>query len=133
SETTKESKNRVVAVGTKVKPTNNEKPSPADDSSGSNGSQSDNDSKDDSEDVSANADDSANRKFQATVTAYSANCNGCTGKTATGYDLTAHPDAKVVAVDPNVIPLGSRVWVEGYGEAVARDTGGDINGKRIDI
>ncbi len=40
---------------------------------------------------------------------------------------------KVIAVDPKVIPLGSKVWVEGYGEAIAGDTGGAIKGNRIDV
>jgi len=39
----------------------------------------------------------------------------------------------VVAVDPRVIRLGSRLYVEGYGFAVAGDTGGSIKGKRIDL
>ena len=39
----------------------------------------------------------------------------------------------VVAVDPRVIPLGSRVYVPGYGVALAADTGGAIKGKRIDL
>ena len=39
----------------------------------------------------------------------------------------------VVAVDPSVIKLGARVHVEGYGEAVAGDTGGAIRGNRIDL
>jgi uncharacterized protein YabE (DUF348 family) len=39
----------------------------------------------------------------------------------------------VVAVDPRVIPLGSQVFVPGYGVAIAADTGGDIKGKRIDL
>ena len=38
-----------------------------------------------------------------------------------------------VSVDPNVIPLGTEVYVEGYGYAVADDTGGDIVGHRIDV
>src|SRR5699024_7771167 len=68
------------------------------------------------------------------ATAYTANCDtGCTGITATGIDLNSNPNKKVVAVDPSVIPLGSKVHVEGYGEAIAGDTGGAINGNRIDI
>ncbi|MGF9964040.1 SH3 domain-containing protein [Bacillus rhizoplanae] len=53
--------------------------------------------------------------------------------TAMGHDLTANPNMKMVAVDPKVIPLGSKIWVEGYGEAIAGDTGGAIKGKRIDV
>ncbi|MBI4277169.1 MAG: G5 domain-containing protein [Armatimonadetes bacterium] len=39
----------------------------------------------------------------------------------------------VVAVDPRVIPLKSRLFIEGYGFAVAEDTGGSIKGQRIDL
>jgi len=39
----------------------------------------------------------------------------------------------IVAVDPHVIPLGTRVFIPGYGTALAADTGGDINGARIDL
>ncbi|NWK71584.1 SH3 domain-containing protein [Bacillus paramycoides] len=53
--------------------------------------------------------------------------------TAMGHDLTANPNMKMIAVDPKVIPLGSKVWVEGYGEAIAGDTGGAIKGNRIDV
>lgn len=39
----------------------------------------------------------------------------------------------VAAVDPNVIPMGTRLWVEGYGEAIAEDQGSAIKGNRIDL
>jgi 3D (Asp-Asp-Asp) domain-containing protein len=39
----------------------------------------------------------------------------------------------VVAVDPAVIPLGSHVYIEGYGHAVAGDIGGAIKARRIDL
>ncbi|GAE45476.1 cell wall-binding protein [Mesobacillus boroniphilus JCM 21738] len=58
------------------------------------------------------------------ATAYTANCTGCSGITKTGVDLKANPNAKVIAVDPTVIPLGSKVYVEGYGYATAEDIGG---------
>ncbi len=34
-------------------------------------------------------------------------------------------------MDPNVIPLGSVLYIEGYGEAIEADTGGDIKGQRV--
>ncbi|MCM3088919.1 Uncharacterized conserved protein YabE, contains G5 and tandem DUF348 domains [Bhargavaea ginsengi] len=73
------------------------------------------------------------KEFYVTATAYTASCNGCSGITATGINLKANPGAKVIAVDPRVIPLGSKVWVEGYGTAIAGDTGGAIKGNKIDI
>jgi 3D (Asp-Asp-Asp) domain-containing protein len=53
--------------------------------------------------------------------------------TAMGYNIRENPNMKLIAVDPSVIPLGSRVWVEGYGEAIAGDTGGAIKGHKIDV
>lgn len=67
------------------------------------------------------------------ATAYTANCTGCRGITAYGINLKENRHAKVISVDPNVIPLGTRVWVEGYGYAIAGDTGGAIQGKTIDL
>lgn len=68
-----------------------------------------------------------------TATAYTASCEGCSGVTRTGIDLNENPEADVVAVDPDVIPLGSTVEVKGHGEFLAADTGGAINGQKIDI
>ncbi|EON73774.1 LysM peptidoglycan-binding and 3D domain-containing protein [Lysinibacillus sphaericus] len=67
------------------------------------------------------------------ATAYTAYCEGCSGITANGTDIRSNPGLKVIAVDPRVIPLGTKVWVEGYGEAIAADTGGAIKGNKIDV
>jgi 3D (Asp-Asp-Asp) domain-containing protein len=69
------------------------------------------------------------KQIQAKVTAYTPFDAGCNGITATG--TTAKKG--VIAVDPNVIPLGTRVYIPGYGVAVAQDTGGAIKGNRIDV
>lgn len=56
------------------------------------------------------------------------------GVTATGTVPVRNPDGiSTIAVDPRVIPLGSLVYVEGYGKAVAADTGGAIKGNIIDV
>ncbi|MFZ2464265.1 MAG: ubiquitin-like domain-containing protein [Caldibacillus thermoamylovorans] len=73
------------------------------------------------------------KEFYVSSTAYTASCNGCSGKTAIGIDLHANPGAKIIAVDPSVIPLGTKVYVEGYGYAVAADTGTRIKGNKIDV
>lgn len=39
----------------------------------------------------------------------------------------------VAAVDPKIIPMGTKLWVEGYGEAIAVDQGSAIKGNRIDL
>ncbi|MEQ7215015.1 3D domain-containing protein [Enterococcus asini] len=67
-------------------------------------------------------------------TAYSsdpADALGGGSVTATGQNLLTNPMA--VAVDPSVIPLGTRLYVEGYGEAYAVDTGSAIQGNIIDV
>ena len=71
--------------------------------------------------------------LEMSATAYdpSPRCNGrgSHGRTRTGARATYG----VVAVDPRVIPLGSIVFVEGYGLALACDTGSAIKGNRIDL
>ncbi len=79
------------------------------------------------------ANKTASKEIIVEASAYTASCEGCSGITATGMNLKANPNAKVISVDPAVIPLGSKVYVEGYGEAIAGDTGGAIKGKRIDV
>ena len=73
------------------------------------------------------------KEFFVSSTAYTAHCNGCSGHTATGINLKSNPNVKVIAVDPSVIPLGTKVYVEGYGYAIAADTGSAINGYKIDV
>lgn len=63
------------------------------------------------------------------ATAYTADCSGCSGVTASGRPA-GHG---IVAVDPSVIPLGSHLYIPGYGSAMAGDTGGAIHGNRIDL
>jgi cystine transport system substrate-binding protein len=59
--------------------------------------------------------------------------------TATGYSLAGHTSTGlpvgygVVAVDPGVIPLGTRMSIPGYGEGVAADTGSSVSGYTIDL
>jgi 3D (Asp-Asp-Asp) domain-containing protein len=50
--------------------------------------------------------------------------------TATG---TAARAGRTVAVDPLVIPLGSRIYIEGIGERIAEDVGGGVKGHHIDV
>ena len=63
------------------------------------------------------------------ATAYLPTDGSGEGITAMGIPATYG----IVAVDPDVIPLGSRVYIPGYGEALAADTGGAIYGNRIDL
>ena len=70
------------------------------------------------------------------ISTYSMTATAYTGGTYTAMGLRPVRDPNglsSVAVDPNVIPLGSKVYVEGYGYAIASDTGGAIKGNKIDL
>ncbi|TFD98373.1 DUF348 domain-containing protein [Jeotgalibacillus salarius] len=128
--TVKESKNKVVAIGTKKPvvasvPRETTKKAVAASSSSAQSSQP--------AQTAAASSAPSGREMTMSSTAYTASCAGCSGITATGINLIANPGMKVIAVDPSVIPLGSRVYVEGYGYAIAGDTGGAIKGNKIDI
>lgn len=71
------------------------------------------------------------KELEVIATAYSAEDKGMRRdkRTYSGFII----DRGVVAVDPEVIPLGSIVYIPGYGYMVAMDTGGAIKGNRIDI
>lgn len=120
-ETAEQSEDKVIAVGTKQTSPKIEKVSAA--------SSADNLASD----TVSRSNESTGKVLTVSSTAYTASCSGCSGHTATGVNLKNNPDAKVIAVDPNVIPLGSKVHVEGYGYAIAADTGSAIKGKKIDV
>lgn len=66
----------------------------------------------------------AKQELSMEATAYSGG-----GKTASGTNARVG----AVAVDPSVIPLGTRLYIPGYGYATAEDTGGAIKGNKIDL
>lgn len=82
------------------------------------------------------------RKLNMVATAYTSKCDGCTGITATGYDVrnTVYKDGyRVVSTDKNVIPMDSLLYIESVNDsfepfvAISSDVGGAIKGNRIDI
>ena len=82
---------------------------------------------------------SYSRVLNVTATAYDPSPSTNAGYTKTAYGLT--PQDGVVAVDPNVIPLGTRLYIESsdggaswvYGYCIAGDTGGAIKGNKVDL
>lgn len=70
------------------------------------------------------------KTLNITMTAYSAANSTNNGYTASGYKAV---EGRTIAVDPNVVPLGWWVYIEGYGFRRAEDTGGAIKGNRMDI
>lgn len=86
----------------------------------------------DNSEAAASADNvSGSKTLTMSATAYSTEANGMGTYSATGINLKQHPSC--VAVDPSVIPLGSIIWVSGYGVSVAGDTGTAIKGNVIDL
>jgi 3D (Asp-Asp-Asp) domain-containing protein len=69
------------------------------------------------------------KKMRVWATQYDSHCAGCNDTTAIGMKQ----GKGVVAVDPEVIKLRSKMYIPGYGEAVAGDVGGAVNGKMIDV
>lgn len=71
----------------------------------------------------------SSRSLTMNASAYSAYDDG-NGHYTSGGNLVRKG---LVAVDPTVIPLGTRLFIPGYGHAIADDTGGAIKGNRIDM
>ncbi len=69
------------------------------------------------------------KKMRVYATHYDSHCNGCDETTAIGL----RAGKGVIAVDPSVIKLRSKVYIPGYGMAIAGDTGGAIKGNIIDL
>lgn len=69
------------------------------------------------------------KKLVVQATGYAPGVDGVGTRTATG----ASAGYGIIAVDPRVIPLGTKLYVPGYGYGVAADTGGAIKGNKIDL
>jgi len=70
-------------------------------------------------------------EWEMVATAYYSGGGGLNGNGITAIGFRVRKG--IVAVDPKVIPLGTRLYIPGYGEALAADTGGWIKGNRIDL
>lgn len=69
------------------------------------------------------------KKMRVYATHYDSKCPGCNEWTAIGM----RAGKGVIAVDPKVIPMRSKVYIPGYGMAIAGDTGGAIKGNIVDL
>lgn len=69
------------------------------------------------------------KQISCSATAYSGGALTCTG-TQPSRNVNG---ISTIAVDPSVIPLGTKVFVDGYGYAIASDTGGAIKGNKVDL
>ena len=82
---------------------------------------------------SSNNNNSNNGPYLKTLTVEATAYSGHT-ITAMGTKPVRDPNGiSTIAVDPNVIPLGAKVFIPGYGYAIAADTGGVILGNKIDL
>ena len=70
-----------------------------------------------------------NTSLNVVATGYTPGDPGCTGITYTGTKASRG----TIAVDPKVIPFGTKLYIPGYGYGVAADTGGAIKGNKIDL
>ena len=119
TEVVQEGQDEIILVGTAPTPVES-----TSDDSGSSYESSSSDSSDSSDSSSSSDDFSYSNVITCTAYAY----------VAGGYGSSGNPAVVgTCAVDPSVIPLGTRLYVEGYGYAVANDTGGGIKGRTIDL
>lgn len=114
SKVIKEPVDKIVKVGTKVVP---KKTTASRGSSASRGS------------TTSQSKSGSYRTLTVTATGYSPEDPGVGTRTSTGAKLAKG----VIAVDPSVIPYGSKIYVPGYGYGTALDTGGAIKGNKIDL
>lgn len=112
--------NKIESLKAAEKPAPTPTPNPTPDNNNNNNGSGDNNN---------NSPSSSKKTFTMEATAYTGH-----GITASGTVPVRNPGGlSTVAVDPNVIPLGSKVYVSGYGYAIAADTGSAIKGNKIDL
>lgn len=86
--------------------------------------------------INTDSNEATNSNESAYKAVYTMEATAYTGGeyTASGIPPVRDPNGlSTIAVDPSIIPLGSKVYIPGYGEAIAADTGGAINGNIVDL